>query len=469
MNLKTLEQRAESRDLEAETDTHKNVAGFLPQADAANEVELRPTRTIDPDAPLTFSDDDPIFRYICGTAGTGKTFAVHALAEQDSHVILAATTGIAAVNLGGATINSLLEYFDTASMVDLSTRLDDRIKRWAKQGITHWVLDEASMLDGEQLRLLVLAFENVNKDFAIGTSYKGPVVRLTLVGDFAQLPPVKAKFAFEVEEWDRFEPTTTKLTEIRRQTDVDFIKALQAARRGDAGTALEYFRDYIEPNRDLDFPGTTIVAKNAQVDRHNAIKLSDIPGERRSFLQKCWGKQRPEWNKNIPEKLDLKLGATVMVLSNQRYSQSLLSGFRYVNGDIGEVVGFDGFAMRYRAGEKPQEVLAIDVKIVRTGEIESIARVEREFEDLNDKGKKEVVGAIEYFPLRVAYATTCHKSQGLTLDHVQVSFSDRFFSTPGMLYVALSRVRTPEGLRLVGNPDLFLQRCGTDERIRRWL
>jgi ATP-dependent exoDNAse (exonuclease V) alpha subunit len=470
MNLNELARAAEE-ERELEEKELANAALEDRQLDEALEIRPDHVTVIDPDV-LTFSDSDPVFRYICGTAGTGKTFAVRELAERDPRVALTATTGIAAVNLGGATINSMLQYFDTESMLELSTRLDNRIKKWARQDITHWVLDEASMLDGEQLRCLVLAIESVNKELSAGKTYDGSPVRLTLVGDFAQLPPVKAKFAFEVEEWDRFEPATTSLVDIKRQTDLDFIKALQAARVGNAKAALDYFRDFIVSNRDLDFPGTTIVAKNAQVDRHNAIKLSDHPGERRAFKKSFWGTQRPEWVRNIPEALELKLGATVMVLANQKRDQDLSGGstdYLYVNGDIGKVVEYDTYGMRYRKGERPEEVPAVDVELDRTGETVSIAMVERQYEDLDEKGKKCIIGGIDYFPLRVAYATTVHKSQGLTLDHVQVSFSDHFFSSPGMLYVALSRVRTPKGLRLVGNPELFLRRCGTDDRVRRWL
>ncbi len=467
MNLNELASAAaEERELE-----ERQAAEARQEETPDTAVELRRELPVDPSV-LAFSDTDPVFRYICGTAGTGKTFAVRELAESDPRVVLCATTGIAAVNLGGATINSMLQYFDTESMLELSTRLDDRIKKWARQGLTHWVLDEASMLDGEQLRCLVLAIETVNADLERAKGYDGPPVRLTLVGDFAQLPPVKAKFAFEVEEWDRFECATTNLTDIRRQDDVDFITALQAARTGNAAAALEYFRDRIVRNRDLEFEGTTIVAKNSQVDRHNNIKLSDQPGERRGLKKSFWGTQRKEWARNIPDVLELKLGATVMVLANQKRDQDMYGGsidYLYVNGDIGKVVDFDTYGVRYRKGEKPEDVPAVDVELDRTGEIVSVAMVERHFEDLDEKGKKCITGGIDYFPLRVAYATTVHKSQGLTLDHVQVSFSDHFFSSPGMLYVALSRVRTPKGLRLVGDPDLFLRRCGTDDRVRRWL
>ncbi|KKL53022.1 hypothetical protein LCGC14_2279610 [marine sediment metagenome] len=327
MNLAELARAAdEERELEEAQEAER--ATVKPEP-----VELRRELPVDPSV-LAFADSDPVFRYICGTAGTGKTFAVRELAEHDPRVALTATTGIAAVNLGGATINSMLQYFDTESMLELSTRLDGRIKKWAREDITHWVLDEASMLDGEQLRCLVLAIETVNEELGRGKTYDGSPVRLTLVGDFAQLPPVKARFAFEVEEWDRFEAATTSLVDIKRQSDLDFIRALQAARIGDAKAALDYFRDFIVSNRDLDFPGTTIVAKNAQVDRHNAIKLSDHPGERHTVEKTFWGKQRPEWVRNIPKELDLKHGATVMVLANQKRAADSHGDYLLLNSHL---------------------------------------------------------------------------------------------------------------------------------------
>jgi len=84
-------------------------------------------------------------------------------------------------------------------------------------------------------------------------------------------------------------------------------------------------------------------------------------------------------------------------------------------------------------------------------------------------GKWEIVGAITYLPLRIAYASTVHKSQGLSLDKVQVNIRDPFFKSPGMLYVALSRARTAAGLRLVGSPRALIERCASDPRLRSWL
>lgn len=84
-------------------------------------------------------------------------------------------------------------------------------------------------------------------------------------------------------------------------------------------------------------------------------------------------------------------------------------------------------------------------------------------------GKYEIVGEITYLPLRLAWATTVHKSQGLTLDRCQINIGDSFFKYPGMLFVALSRARTLEGLRLVGTPQQFAQRCTVNPVVRPWL
>lgn len=90
-------------------------------------------------------------------------------------------------------------------------------------------------------------------------------------------------------------------------------------------------------------------------------------------------------------------------------------------------------------------------------------------EKISEDGKWEIAGWISYLPLRVAYASTVHKSQGLSLDRVQVNIRDAFFKTPSMLYVALSRARTKEGLRLVGSAVAFVERCTTDPRLKAWL
>ena len=125
------------------------------------------------------------------------------------------------------------------------------------------------------------------------------------------------------------------------------------------------------------------------------------------------------------------------------------------------------------------------VRLQRTGEVEAVFPVSREVKVPCDAARRaklradglgdrldeefEIVGGITYMPLRVAYATTVHKSQGLSLDAVQVNVRDPFFEAPGMLYVALSRARTPEGLRLVGSRAALLARTTCSHKLKEWL
>ncbi len=175
------------------------------------------------------------FEFICGSAGTGKTFiARQRLNDITRGCILTATTGIAAVNLGDAiTINSLLGYYDTKSLKENyeNGNVDSVLSGLSQtRGIKEIIIDEVSMLSADQLDIICAAL-----DFHNTTAKKS--ISLTLVGDFLQLSPVKDKFAFEAKNWKRFELNTTRLGKIYRQSDTEFIDALLAARRGDGGVA----------------------------------------------------------------------------------------------------------------------------------------------------------------------------------------------------------------------------------------
>lgn len=434
----------------------------------------------------------PAFTYLAGAAGSGKTFAIKDWTSREAGLELCATTGIAALNLGGQTINALLGYFDTKSLQDSFTvgSLTARLGRLWKAGIKRVVLDEVSMMDGDQLSIIVQAIEEVNgRGYVLGKGWEEedgtpPAMGLTLVGDFAQLKPVEGIWAWESPEWLRFKPNTITLDAIRRQSDPAFIGMLRQARLGNGGAVLGYFNGKLHRTTDDAFPGPTLLAKNESVNRYNWLQIGKLKGAELFFESVREGKQRTEWGDpkkppntwGIPVRLHLKVGALVMILANRRKEGPPPQPYVYVNGDLGEVVD---------QGEGKDA--ACLVKLQRTGQIVEVEYVRREvlvpadsarraelralgkFDCLSGNGKFEIVGWVQYMPIRVAYASTVHKSQGLSLDSVQVNIGDAFFKEPGMLYVALSRARSAAGLRLVGTEAALIERCTADPRLKPWL
>jgi hypothetical protein len=421
--------------------------------------------------------------YVTGSAGTGKTTIMRAWAQEHPGAVLCATTGIAAVNLGDAvTVNSLLGYFDTASLREnyLHNFLQNRLRKLRTGGLTRIILDEVSMMEADALTLLVRALEEVNNESAVLVGDE-PEMGLTLVGDFLQLPPIgaketkedgtakrrveKAKYAFEAPEWaEHFEPNVVRLTKIHRQADLGFVAALQALRKREALEALEVLRSCLRRSGDPHFPGTTIYAKNAEVDRHNLLRLRELTTAPVLYTSTRQGKERPEW-KNIPATLALKPGALVMVLSN---FYDNLGGDRELvaaNGDLAEYLGPGASS----STDQPTQRSA-QVKLRRNERVVTIPMVEAEFRKPTGDRKQpwEVVGTITYMPLRLAYATTVHKSQGLSLDEVQLNIADPFWAAPAMLYVGVSRARTLAGLQIVGTMEQLRAKTNFDPRVERW-
>lgn len=446
--------------------------------------------------------------FITGAAGTGKTYLQKKAIEDDpSYGILCATTGIAAINLGATTLNSVLKFFDTNSLRDRFNRgtLAAVLHRLAKK-YKAIVIDEISMMDAIQLDLIFQALREVNNYQDM--QEKNRQMKLILTGDFCQLPPVKAKFVFEAECWEHFERNTTKLTKIWRQEDSGFLEALGYARAGQGKQCVQKLIDLgvtFVPQTIHNFNGTTILPVNTTVDNFNFSALLNVPGTSYTLRRRAWGEQSGEW-KNIPEELKLKDGCYVMVLNNDTETGT----FSYANGDCGVVQSKDVDG-------------TVWVKLSRTEKLVGIKPIIRYKPISHEDGKKlgldpfhegkgvegqegwspriphlfcnndcgwDVlgrrngmwgfpsyscsagvfnVGAVEFYPLRLAYATSVHKSQGLTLDRCQIDCRHAFFGEPGMAYVALSRCRTPKGLTIAGTPDTLAERIKVDPKVVRWL
>jgi hypothetical protein len=476
---------------------------------------------------------------VTGQAGTGKTYLIkQAIQINPRFAKLAASTGIAGINLGTTTINQVLKYFNTASLQDnYQSGLLQKQLREVRERHRFLVLDEGSMTPYQQLDLIVDGLDEINADVELENR-----LGLIIVGDFAQLPPVpgplilpggKPKldsqgrevkeptpWMFKSEYWQsRFdaEGHTVKLEKIYRQSDPTFLNGINAIRRGVGSVGVTYLQQAgVEFARDLDnhFEGTTIVAKNEEVDRVNKIRLRQLPGEVTHIPSTRWwagqvrGYDQPgEW-KYIPERLELKPGAYVMLLANK--VEPLTRQIIYANGDCGwvrevkqikqPIYGVadpdaeDSSALPPVIGEEIAWVIMVELAR-QPGELVAVSLLNRMIEsrhepddDLmqhkqfpkDDAGNPCKVrnamgrmvwclGSIEYAPLRLAYASTVHKVQGLSLDRIQIDPRPFFYGNPGMCYVALSRGRTPEGIRVVGQPKLLAERVKCDPSIARFV
>jgi ATP-dependent DNA helicase PIF1 len=443
--------------------------------------------------------------FITGSAGTGKTYEVQRRRAADPEgVVVAATTGIAAVNLGSevTTVHSLLKFFDYNSLVDAYTdgRLQRKIRKLVDGGMRELIVDEISMFSSPAMDILYAACNEVaqaNDDSSL---------KLTPVGDFCQLPPIAdrdtpatGKFAFEADCWvPNFSQHTTRLTHIFRQEDIDFVHALQAARRGAGEEALAYLqRVGVRFERSLSntFDGTTLCATNREVDRYNLRRLYLVPPEgvdRVPCVESIrWaipgpdGRQPSEWQQ-IPQMFPFKLGAYVMILCNDT------TGFTWANGDCGTLVSATPkqFVVRLKRNrrdviigkvtrtlttrQKPAGINDADMIVVgNMSEYDDMVRENgeppRQVVMLREARPTWITGWIRYIPLRLAYATTVHKSQGLSLDSIQLDLTPGFLGAPAMMYVALSRCRTPGGLVLVGSPDQVVAKTKVDPRVVEWL
>lgn len=466
----------------------------------------------------------PRYAFLTGNAGTGKTFKVKEMVRKDKkYGLLCATTGIAAVNLSGAadsetvtTVNSALKYGDTESLEDnyASGRLTRTLKEVSGK-YRRIIIDECSMMPAEQLNLITKAIQDINK---LEEVQRRGGFGIMLTGDFCQLPPVQGNYAFKSQYWPDYATNMVRLKKCHRQTDLDYVAALNFARQGDGENAAAILADNKKitwlDESSTQFDGTTLFAVNKEVDRFNEVHLQRLVQAGNTLVKlpsRRWGKQRGEW-KQIPEELICTINSYVMILSNQTPE------FLWVNGDCGWVrdvnVGRKTLTIELARNGKYVDVGWVNRRVLEKDlpmgmsqpryctmaqykewleeqDEESVTRETlpiyyreylRELTEL-DKTSREsatmpyfdytekrwVMGEIWYSPARLAYATSCHKSQGLSLDRVQIDFGHKFFGEPAMAYVALSRCKSPAGLTIVGNPGLVARRTNVSRDVVAWL
>lgn len=369
---------------------------------------------------------------ITGSAGTGKSTLLRALQDELSMPVTA-STGIAAVNVGGLTIHSWAGLgLAKAPATDIAKNM--RADSYFKiRDTKRLAIDEISMISAE-------LFTKIDQVFQLVRGCKLPFggMQLVLFGDFLQLPPVirqeqnellqREVFAFESPSWKAADFKTHLLTKVFRQKDENFSSVLNSIRFGevtpDVSNLLNSRFNAVDKNPKLE--PVIVHTHNADVDSINAYRLSKMDGEEEVFESFDTGQPGPlamiDKHCLAPRVLTLKLGAQVMLLCNINPEAGL------ANGSVGTVTGFS------RCDSGPL------VRVFFNNGEELHVGVHK-WEILD--GKK-VVAARRQIPLRLAWAITAHKSQGMTLDKIQVFLAKCFEC--GQAYVALSRARTADGL-----------------------
>lgn len=393
--------------------------------------------------------------YLTGAAGSGKTHTLHAyiayLKKKNIEVAVTASTGIAATHLGGMTIHSWsgLGVRDHLSEWDIDA-LESRQNLWRRYQATKvLIIDEISMLHHFRFDLLDRLCRSFKRNEA---AFGG--LQIILSGDFFQLPPVsrsgepRPEFAYKSKIWQEMDLTVCYLSEQHRQSDSAFLSVLSAIREDNVGEeTMEHLRGRYRKKPDSDLPPTKLFSHNADIEVINNTELSKIPGEERTF-QMVFRGRKPlaeilAKSCLAPEKLVLKIGARVMFVKNN-YEKG------FINGTLGEVTGYD---------QANNPLVRVSTGKILTASLESW-RIEEE-----GKVKAEIIQV----PLRLAWAITIHKSQGMSLEAAEIDLSKSFVA--GMGYVALSRVRSLEGLSLLGLNDVALKINSevfeVDQKLRR--
>ena len=408
--------------------------------------------------------------FLTGKAGTGKTtFLRHIVESTPKESIVVAPTGVAAIHARGSTIHStfglpLKGFIPVNDPVDhniannphslgrhLRYRSDKR-KLFTEMELL--IIDEISMVRADILDAVDYALRYVRKN---ALPFGG--VQILAIGDLFQLSPVVPReewytmspyyakpYFFESAAWKNLQAVTLELNKVYRQKNEAFLSILNRIRTGETiPEDIDMLNQRIIPKSEApDIPDTIVLTThNASADRINMRRLDKLEEKKYQFSASVKG-NFSESSYPVESSITLAKGAQVMFVRNDTEEG------RYFNGKIGKVVAVDEKTVVVKCGEEPP----IEVEPIEWENFTYKVNDDQEIE-------QEKVGSFTQYPLRLAWAITVHKSQGLTFDRIALDLSRAF--APGQVYVALSRCRTLEGLHF--HSPLSLQNILVDRTI----
>ena len=387
------------------------------------------------------------FVFVSGVAGTGKSTLIELIKDKlKKKIIVVAPTGIAALNIGGSTIHSVFRLpFGPCP-------IGNKIYGYGAlvlENLDVLIIDEISMvrpdiLDAVSETLKIV--RNNNKPFG--------GVQVAVFGDLFQLSPVSdeesdqilrkkylSNFFFDAECLKNIEPEVFPLTKVFRQEDPIFLAVLQSIRVGkDLENAIKFINDSCFDPKGAEETALTLTTRTQQAEELNHLKLNELRKEKRTYHASMNGdyfKNKSDKQLPAPVNLELKEGAQVLLVKNNKA--------HWVNGDLGTVISLEGDR--------------IEVQLARGGNVvvpkETWGHYRYKFNEETQEIEKETVAEYKQYPLRLGWAVTIHKSQGLTLDSCTVDVGPDGAFLHGQVYVALSRCKSIEALRLKRKLSIF--------------
>ncbi|WP_309496116.1 DEAD/DEAH box helicase [Sulfurovum sp.] len=402
--------------------------------------------------------------FLTGGAGVGKSYITNEVIsdyrKRGKQVVSLGSTGVSAVNIGGFTVHSFF-VFGISSNFDELNQSDKRAKKRLSdlkkvlKATDLIIIDEISMVSTDLLDMIAYRLNNYG--------YLGKVM---FVGDFFQLPPVqkqnnrndifgKKLYAFESMAWERFELMVIELTEMKRTTDGEFTHILSKVRKGICDEEIIAYMTKLWNTEDMEQDPTYLYGRNLEVEQTNRAKINELDTEETilfanvDMFGKVHEKKLAGWKAMLPisELLTLKEGVPVLFTVNK--------WGKFVNGERGIL----------RKIEEDHLIVEKEDEYVR------VERHEFDLVDMlvQDDGTIETISlaTLSQFPLKLAYAVTIHKSQGMSIDNLVCNVDNIF--APSQFYVAISRAVNPKYLKIdfnKGDLTRYLHRViNVDHRV----